>query len=702
MIRTDGIPYGVLDIRYYTKDEVNDIVEGASFDFFLNNTNSDISSPTQYFVMDPTETGEAESSFSDTVTGDAFLIDTFATSTSEPTFTELIIGIYSLHIHAETTVGANIKTVRLYYELYKRTHPGGIETLLITSEESDVLTDTKLAVEVHGTLSSDTILDSTDRFVVKIYANIEDDAPPRNTNPLVTLYAEGNLASRFEVKTTIAAFDDRYVQVTGDRMTGDLLMGFGDLVSEQNPDGADAIRIKGTDYIDIVIGGMTGLFAVWNVADDTPVFFVDERGDTDITGDAHIDGDAFIDGKATITGLPTSTAYGGASLIVNPATATADYLLQSWSVANSLKASIDEDGDITTVGDLITTKELDCFSFGNNSDEAIRWYSGAARNRLIGERYFSGGGGASIYGKHARGTLASPEYLDDTNVLIQFTGFAWNENTNDWQNSMRLDFIADGNHSVGNMPTSFQFIATPSGSITPATIGYFRGSGDFEITRGNLIVKGNADIGDDVSRGLLTMHGEKPDIGVSERGGSINWVHDATGTATGFTYANSDNQFVWDTSLQSASISRGNAYVDFDTGDIHSNGTITIDADVRTNSTMMWAEDSGDMASGLTFSFGNGDTLGQGPRQVSSGKIHAMSMQHNVSADATVRVRIAINGTADSELECATTGAANGGSTDTSTAGVSFAAGDRITFRVTTVPTGVTNGTVMACWIVYD
>ncbi len=66
--------------------------------------------------------------------------------------------------------------------------------------------------------------------------------------------------------------------------TGDVSLGFGDLVSEQNPDGADAIRIKGTDCIDVVIGGMTGLFAIWNVADNTPVFYVNERGDISITG----------------------------------------------------------------------------------------------------------------------------------------------------------------------------------------------------------------------------------------------------------------------------------------------------------------------------------------------------------------------------------------------------------------------------------
>ena len=67
--------------------------------------------------------------------------------------------------------------------------------------------------------------------------------------------------------------------------TGKISLEFGDLVSEQNPDGADAIRIKGTSDVDVVIGDMSGLFTVWNVADDTPVFYVNERGDTDIAGD---------------------------------------------------------------------------------------------------------------------------------------------------------------------------------------------------------------------------------------------------------------------------------------------------------------------------------------------------------------------------------------------------------------------------------
>ncbi len=89
---------------------------------------------------------------------------------------------------------------------------------------------------------------------------------------------------------------------------GNLSLEFGDLVSEQNPDGADAIRIKGTDYIDIVIGGMTGLFAIWNVADTIPIFYVNERGDTNIAGDLIVDTNTlFADAGNNRIGVLTTT-----------------------------------------------------------------------------------------------------------------------------------------------------------------------------------------------------------------------------------------------------------------------------------------------------------------------------------------------------------------------------------------------------------
>ncbi len=90
---------------------------------------------------------------------------------------------------------------------------------------------------------------------------------------------------------------DSYVLKSGDTMTGNLTINgnltleFGDLVSEQNPDGADAIRLKGTaDDVDIVLGDITGYFSVWNSVDDTAVFMIDDRGDTDIAGELTLGG----------------------------------------------------------------------------------------------------------------------------------------------------------------------------------------------------------------------------------------------------------------------------------------------------------------------------------------------------------------------------------------------------------------------------
>ncbi len=76
-----------------------------------------------------------------------------------------------------------------------------------------------------------------------------------------------------------------YLPLAGGTMTGDISLVFGDLISEQNPDVANAIRIKGTaSDIDVVLGDVTGYFTVWNVADNNAVFHVDNVGNTEVKG----------------------------------------------------------------------------------------------------------------------------------------------------------------------------------------------------------------------------------------------------------------------------------------------------------------------------------------------------------------------------------------------------------------------------------
>ncbi len=86
-----------------------------------------------------------------------------------------------------------------------------------------------------------------------------------------------------------------------------VLLGFGDLVSEQNPDPANAIRIKATSSdVDVVLGNVTGYFSVWNAADNNAVFYVDNLGNTDIAGDLTVDTDTlFVDAGNNRVGIGT-------------------------------------------------------------------------------------------------------------------------------------------------------------------------------------------------------------------------------------------------------------------------------------------------------------------------------------------------------------------------------------------------------------
>ncbi len=87
----------------------------------------------------------------------------------------------------------------------------------------------------------------------------------------------------------------------GMTLSGSLSLGFGDLVSEQNPDAIDAIRLKGTaSDVDVVIGDVTGYFSVWNAADNNAVFYVSNVGDTDIAGDLTITNAAIIGANSVV------------------------------------------------------------------------------------------------------------------------------------------------------------------------------------------------------------------------------------------------------------------------------------------------------------------------------------------------------------------------------------------------------------------
>ena len=290
------------------KKYVDNIATRGEIDLFLTENASDIGG---YFDLEVDVITAAKENIVQSITASSTtLIASFASILDESiidSITLLESGVHALHLHAEAAVAKNLF---FYFEFYHRT-AGGVETLLGTSHDSGELATSEAQYETHALIAEDRAFIPGDRIVIKIYGR-NNSAADRS----ITIYMEGDTASRVEFPGFISL--GNFVQKSGDTMTGDLTlaganlsMDFGNFVSELNPDGADAIRIKGTDSVDVVIGSMTGLYAVWNVADTIPVFFVNERGDTDVTGDLTVTGDIRVS-PGIITGV-NITATGESS-----------------------------------------------------------------------------------------------------------------------------------------------------------------------------------------------------------------------------------------------------------------------------------------------------------------------------------------------------------------------------------------------------
>jgi len=201
---TSNVILNASDVGAYTQEEVNSLIAGANFDFYFSDTAEGIIP--NYNLMYDLPTGQVESSITvNGVSADNTLIKEFITETTQPDFTVLSEGNYQVHVHALVNSITGYKRIRLYWKLYQRTSLG-VETLLITSEESDLCIATEQQHDIHGNLLTETVLATDDRLVIKIYANVED----AGANPDVTINLEGNTDSRLQVLTTISAFDNRY------------------------------------------------------------------------------------------------------------------------------------------------------------------------------------------------------------------------------------------------------------------------------------------------------------------------------------------------------------------------------------------------------------------------------------------------------------------------------------------------------------
>ena len=186
-----------------TKEYVDTSI-GITADYFFNDTGSDIGGI--YYDMTDSDLGGAASTL-DTAglgAGDGQALVNFATLAGFPGVTALREGIYSVHVHAERTVGT--RSVVIYAEIYYRELDTS-ETLLTTTELSGPIT-AETSLRLHAVLSAHTAIADTDRMVVKFFANIG----ATGANATVRLHLEGTHDCHLTMPTTSDVLSNVFVR----------------------------------------------------------------------------------------------------------------------------------------------------------------------------------------------------------------------------------------------------------------------------------------------------------------------------------------------------------------------------------------------------------------------------------------------------------------------------------------------------------
>jgi len=178
----------------------------ASIWFLYTQASADIAG---YETLFPDPSVGVVASYNIAIPASPTLIEEFATEIGEPGITFIQNGILTFHFDARRSAGT--KNCRVYAEVYSRTHPVGVETLLCTTEESNFLSNVQNSFEIHATLPA-TPLNATDRLVVKVYGNQYGVG----ANPTIQFYVEGATDTRIELPGIGAgsAFANMFVAAT--------------------------------------------------------------------------------------------------------------------------------------------------------------------------------------------------------------------------------------------------------------------------------------------------------------------------------------------------------------------------------------------------------------------------------------------------------------------------------------------------------
>jgi hypothetical protein len=163
----------------------------VSDSYIFSSNNSDIGGYEQMVIL-PLFVPNAIASIVTTVSTSPTLLANFATNLNYPNTSVIPSGIVTVHFETQKNTGSN--TYECFAEIYKR-NLAGTETLLGTSDMTSVIaTNVVIQQTVSILLPTNVTILTTDRLVVKIYANILS-----GVNRDITLFYDDSTNSRLQL-----------------------------------------------------------------------------------------------------------------------------------------------------------------------------------------------------------------------------------------------------------------------------------------------------------------------------------------------------------------------------------------------------------------------------------------------------------------------------------------------------------------------
>jgi len=151
----------------YLNEELTELIDGDGA-YYFTSTASDLGAGLLTMTKAISAGGGASTSFANVANGN--YLTAFCTPLGFPDASHLPAGPLSFNVYAQRTAGT--KDVRLLAEFYIRTVPGGVETLIGTSDLSELITDSVSVLKSYATMEPVREMNPTDRLVIRIKVDV--------------------------------------------------------------------------------------------------------------------------------------------------------------------------------------------------------------------------------------------------------------------------------------------------------------------------------------------------------------------------------------------------------------------------------------------------------------------------------------------------------------------------------------------------